>query len=57
MVMGQIVALKNLGTLVVMITHDLSLLPLADRVLHLEKGKLTEKQIENKGAKDCQNNM
>ena len=46
MVMEQIVSLKNEGTLVVMITHDLSLLSLADRVLHLEGGKLTEKTTD-----------
>lgn len=41
MVMHNIIELKTKGTLVVMITHDKSLLHLADRVLHLEKGKLT----------------
>ena len=39
-VMDNIIKLKNSGTLVVMITHDLSLLPLADRAYRLEKGKL-----------------
>ena len=40
-VMENIIKLKNSGTLVVMITHDLSLLPLADRAFRLENGKLT----------------
>jgi len=42
LVMDKIIQLKNKGTLVVMITHDSTLLPLADRVLRLEEGKLTE---------------
>ena len=41
-VLAELVRLKNSGTLVVMITHDMSLLPMADRVLRLEKGRLTE---------------
>jgi len=40
LVLDKIMQLKNSGTLVVMITHDLSLLPLADRFFCLEKGKL-----------------
>lgn len=42
LVMDKIIQLKNKGTLVVMITHDNTLLPLADRVLRLECGKLVE---------------
>ena len=42
LVMDNILQLKQRGTLVVMITHDLSLLPLADRVLRLENGTLAE---------------
>ena len=42
LVLEKIMELKNHGTLVVMITHDMSLLPLADRVFVLENGKLTE---------------
>jgi len=42
LVMNKIIELKNKGTLVIMITHDSTLLPLADRVLQLEKGKLEE---------------
>ena len=53
MIMEQIVELKNRGTLVVMITHDLSLLPLADRVLKLEGGKL----IETDRRHSCHKNM
>ena len=40
LVLDKIIQLKNSGTLVVMITHDLSLLPLADRVFVLKDGKL-----------------
>ena len=40
LVLDSIMELKGKGTLVIMITHDMSLLPLADRVLRLEKGKL-----------------
>ncbi len=40
LVLDKILELKNSGTLVLMITHDLSLLPLADRVFALEKGRL-----------------
>ena len=42
LVLDKIMQLKNSGSLVVMITHDMSLLPLADRVLQLEKGKLVQ---------------
>ncbi|MBR2028542.1 MAG: ABC transporter ATP-binding protein [Oscillospiraceae bacterium] len=42
LVMQNIISLKEQGTLVVMITHDNSLLPMADRVLRLENGRLTE---------------
>lgn len=40
LVLDSIMELKGKGTLVIMITHDMSLLPVADRVLRLEKGKL-----------------
>lgn len=43
LVMQKIMELKANGTLVIMITHDLSLLPLADRVFELADGKLKEK--------------
>lgn len=42
LVLDRILQLKAGGSLVVMITHDMSLLPLADRVLQLEKGKLVQ---------------
>lgn len=42
LVLDKICALKNSGTLVVMITHDMSLLSLADRIFTLEDGKLKE---------------
>ena len=42
LVLDKIISLKEKGTLVIMITHDNSLLPLADRVLQLENGKLKE---------------
>ena len=42
LVLQKILSLKSQGTLVIMITHDYSLLPLADRVLKLENGRLTE---------------
>ena len=42
LVMQSIISLKEQGTLVVMITHDSTLLPMADRVLRLENGRLTE---------------
>ena len=42
LVLDKIMELKERGTLVVMITHDMSLLPLADRVFVLENGKLKE---------------
>lgn len=44
LVLDKIMLLKNSGTLIVMITHDMSLLPLADRVFRLEKGKLHEEK-------------
>ncbi len=43
LVMDKILEIKNKGALVIMITHDESLLCLADRVLILENGKLWEK--------------
>ena len=43
LVMEKILELKSKGTLVVMITHDNTLLPLADRVFELADGKLKEK--------------
>ena len=42
LVMNNIISLKKSGTLVIMITHDNSLLSLADRVLRLENGTLAE---------------
>ena len=42
LVMDKIMELKAKGTLVVMITHDTSLLPMADRVMRLENGKLVQ---------------
>ena len=42
MVLDNINSLKQNGTLVVMITHDRSLLPLADRVFTLSEGKVIE---------------
>ena len=43
LVLDNIIQLKNRGTLVVMITHDMSLLPLADRVFVMENGKLKQR--------------
>ena len=43
LVLDNIIQLKNSGTLVVMITHDMSLLPLADRVFVLEDGRLKQR--------------
>ena len=43
LVLDSIVQLKNSGTLVVMITHDMSLPELADRAFVLENGKLLQK--------------
>ena len=40
LVLNKITQLKNSGTAVVMITHDYSLLPLADSIYTLEKGRL-----------------
>ncbi|MBQ7283274.1 MAG: ABC transporter ATP-binding protein [Oscillospiraceae bacterium] len=55
LVLQKILTLKQKGTLVIMITHDNSLLPLADRVLRLEDGRLIEKnefkQIESEQSK------
>ena len=42
LVMDKIISLKEKGALVVMITHDHSLLYLADRVLQLTNGKLND---------------
>ena len=42
LIMQNIIELKNNGTLVLMITHDNSLLPLADRVLQLDNGRLMQ---------------
>ena len=43
LVLDNIIQLKNSGTLVVMITHDMSLLPIADRVFVLEDGRLKQR--------------
>ncbi|MEG0020527.1 MAG: ATP-binding cassette domain-containing protein, partial [Oscillospiraceae bacterium] len=40
LVLEKIKELQNTGTLILMITHDRSLLPLADRCLTLKDGKL-----------------